>query len=180
MAESEKPKRAILIGRTFAGKTTICQFLNDEALRYCKTQSVTVAHGRLIDTPGEYLERFWIRGTLQVTSADADIIIFVQDATEGNTMFPPAYASIFPKPVLGVVTKSDLATEEEIEHAKQFLELAGVREIFVTSSYEGTGFAPLIERLGYKQKPHTDEQNFDEDESQKGGNSAALKREEWH
>lgn len=148
-SEERKAKRIILIGRSSAGKTTLCQFLNHEALRYCKTQSVNVIDSRMIDTPGEYLERPWMRGALQVTSADADVVVLVQDATEETTMFPPAYAALFAKPVIGIVTKCDSASEKQIEHAKIFLKLAGVQQIFVTSSYEGSGFAPLFELLGY-------------------------------
>lgn len=148
-ATGRKQKRIILIGRSSAGKTTLCQFLNHEALRYSKTQSVTVVDSRMIDTPGEYLERMWMRGALQVTSTDADVIVFVQDATEEGTMFPPAYASLFAKPVVGVVTKCDSANEMQIERAKTFLKLAGAEEIFVTSSFEGKGFERLTELLGY-------------------------------
>lgn len=146
--EKQETKRVMLIGRSFAGKTTMCQFMNHEALRYSKTQSVTVVDSRMIDTTGEYLERSWMRGALQVTSFDADVIIFVQDATEDSTMFPPSYASLFMKPTIGVVTKSGIATEEQIARAKSFLALAGAEKIFATSGYSGEGFAPLMEKLG--------------------------------
>jgi ethanolamine utilization protein EutP len=71
----------------------------------------------MIDTPGEYLERRYFRGALMVTAADADTIVLVQDATEKGSMFPPAYSSMFAKPCVGVVTKSDLASEHEISNA---------------------------------------------------------------
>lgn len=82
-----------------------------------------------------------------VTAADAEVIVFVQQATEHGTMFPPGYSSNFPKPCVGVVTKADLATEEEIEDAKKYLELAGAAKVFVTSSYEGTGFEGFIDYI---------------------------------
>lgn len=47
--------RVILIGRTTAGKTTLCQRISHEELNYRKTQTITVVNGRMIDTPGEYL-----------------------------------------------------------------------------------------------------------------------------
>ena len=78
----ERKKRIILIGRSTAGKTTLCQRINNEELRYYKTQTVQVINQNMIDTPGEYLERRGFRGALVVTSADADIILMVQDATE--------------------------------------------------------------------------------------------------
>ena len=62
-------------------------------------------------------------------------------------MFPPGYSSTFAKPCIGVVTKSDLADEKQIEDAKKYLAAAGAKEIFVTSSYEGTGFEGLLQYL---------------------------------
>lgn len=140
-------KRIILIGRSAAGKTTLCQFLNHEALRYHKTQTVQIVNHTMIDTPGEYLERRHMRGALQVSAADADLIVLVQDATENGTMFPPAYTSIFAKPAIGVVTKSDLASPDQIDRAKKYLEIAGARQTFITSSVQGTGFEPLTALL---------------------------------
>lgn len=146
----ERKKRIILIGRSAAGKTTLCQFLSHEAIRYHKTQTVQIVNQTMIDTPGEYLERTNMRGALMVTSTDADLIVLVQDATEDGTMFPPAYTSMFAKPAIGVVTKSDLATDEQIENAKKYLTMAGAKELFVTSSVAGEGFEKLLDMLGYE------------------------------
>ncbi len=152
MARTEGPKRAILIGRSTAGKTTMCQYISQEELRYHKTQTVQVMHETLIDTPGEYLESRRFRGSLTTTAADADIIVLVQDATENGTMFWPAYASMFAKPTIGVVTKSDAATEKQIETAKKYLIMAGAQTLFVTSSVAGTGFDAFLEYLGYPKR----------------------------
>ena len=93
----EKRKRIILIGRSTAGKTTLCQRINHEDLAYHKTQTVQIVNQTMIDTPGEYLERRYFRGALMVTATDADFIVLVQDATENGTMFPPAYNTQFAK-----------------------------------------------------------------------------------
>ena len=58
----KQKKRAILIGRSMAGKTTLCQFLYHEELKYHKTQTVQLINDSMIDTPGEYLERVRMRG----------------------------------------------------------------------------------------------------------------------
>lgn len=143
----KRKKRIILIGRTSAGKTTLCQYINKEDLVYHKTQTVQFSDGGLIDTPGEYLERNHYRGALMVTSAEADVVIFVQDATENGTMFPPAYAGSFAKPSIGIITKCDIATQKQLEEAKEHLIMAGVNEIFVTSSIRGIGFEKLFKYL---------------------------------
>ena len=80
----EKRKRIILIGRSTAGKTTLCQRINHEDLAYHKTQTVQIVNQTMIDTPGEYLERRYFRGALMVTATDADFIVLVQDATENG------------------------------------------------------------------------------------------------
>ena len=151
MENNEKRvKRIILIGHSAAGKTTLCQYLNHEALRYCKTQTVQVINQTMIDTPGEYIERTFMRGALMVTATDADLIVLVQDATDGYTIFPPAYTSMYAKPAIGIVTKADIATEKQIEDARKYLQLAGAEKIFVTSSVAGTGFDDLRALLGYE------------------------------
>ncbi|MBS6546016.1 MAG: EutP/PduV family microcompartment system protein [Clostridiaceae bacterium] len=146
----KKQKRIILIGHSAAGKTTLCQYFSHQALQYHKTQTVQIINQNMIDTPGEYIERTYMRGALMVSSADADLIVLVQDATDHSTIFPPAYTSMYAKPAIGIVTKADLASENEIADAKKYLELAGVQKIFVTSSVEGTGFEELSELLGYE------------------------------
>ena len=138
-------KRIILIGRSMAGKTTLIQYLTNSELKYRKTQTIEIINQNMIDTPGEYLERTAYRGALVVSAADADCIVLVQDAGEYGTMFPPGYASTFAKPCIGVVTKSDRASEKEIEDAKKYLKAAGAKELFVTSSYEGTGFQEFLD-----------------------------------
>ena len=143
----EKMKRVILIGRSMAGKTTLCQYISRQDLRYNKTQTVEVVNGTMIDTPGEYLESTNLRGALTVSAVDADVILLVQPANEAGTMFPPGYSSTFAKPCIGVVTKADLAEEKQIEDAKKYLQNAGAREIVVTSSFAGTGFEELMEFL---------------------------------
>ena len=142
-SKEEKKKRIILIGRSTAGKTTLCQRINNEELHYYKTQTVQVINKNMIDTPGEYLERRGFRGALIVTSADADIILMVQDATEGGTMFPPLFCSMFAgKPCVGIITKADLADEEQIERAKKYLKDAGAG-----SGTAGSGSAhPVVRR----------------------------------
>ncbi|HIY15878.1 MAG TPA: EutP/PduV family microcompartment system protein [Candidatus Intestinimonas stercorigallinarum] len=146
---AERKKRIILIGRSAAGKTTLCQRINQEDLIYHKTQTVQVINQTMIDTPGEYLERRYFRGALMVTATDADVVLLVQDATEEGTMFPPAYNTQFAKPTLGVVTKSDIAAPEQVEHAKRYLRMAGAEKLFVTSSVSGEGVEELLRFLGY-------------------------------
>lgn len=81
-------KRIILVGRTMSGKTTLSQRITDSDIRYHKTQTLTLIDDFILDTPGEYFERYSFRGSLTVAATDADVIVFVQDATEDGTLFP--------------------------------------------------------------------------------------------
>ena len=147
--EQKKRKRIILMGRSAAGKTTLCQCINHEDLHYHKTQTVQVVNQSIIDTPGEYVQGLYFRGCLMVSAVDADIVVFVQAADDDMTWFPPGYSSQFGKPAVGVVTKADLATEEQIKTAKKYLKMAGASEIFVTSSVSGEGVDEFLKFLGY-------------------------------
>ena len=105
----------MLVGKISSGKTTLSQRLTQEALEYRKTQSIEVIGGWIIDTPGEYLERRSFYSALLVTSSEADVVILVHDASDTNSMFAPQLAGMFSCPVIGVVTKSDLAKNGDIE-----------------------------------------------------------------
>lgn len=140
-------KKTIFIGKSGCGKTTLIQRMEDVSMEYRKTQMVE-HYLNFIDTPGEYLERRGMYRALIVSSADADVIGFVQECGADNTWLPPSFAGTFSKPVFGVVSKADLATsEEDIAFATDVLKTAGVERVFVLSSLENTGIEPLLKYL---------------------------------
>ena len=139
-------KKIILIGNVACGKTTLCQALNGLELAYKKTQALEVVQ-RTIDTPGEYLEHRSFLQALIVTSVEADLALFVQDATQERFMFSPGQAASFPIPVAGVVSKTDLATEKQTAQAAELLELAGASPVFPVSAFTGDGMDALLAYL---------------------------------
>lgn len=140
-------KKVIFIGNIGSGKTTLSQAILGDELEYKKTQSVEVLGNGILDTPGEYLELNHYRGALMITSADAEVIAFVQSAIDNQKMFPPGYGGSFAKTVIGVVTKIDVASEQEIADAEHFLKMAGAKKIFKVSSYDGTGIKEVADFL---------------------------------
>ena len=144
----------IFIGSIGAGKTTLSQALLGEGTDYEKTQQVTIRGNAIVDTPGEYLDNFKQRGALMTSAAEAEVIGFVQSAKDVKCMFPPGYAGSFAKEVIGFVTKTDAATEEEIRTAEKKLRLAGVDEsrIFYVSGKEKSGLEPVKEYLDDSRK----------------------------
>ncbi|MBR5545840.1 MAG: EutP/PduV family microcompartment system protein [Clostridia bacterium] len=139
-------KKIMLIGHIACGKTTLCQRLNGLKQEYKKTQTIEVIN-HTIDTPGEYLEHRALLRSLTVTSVDVDVALFLQDATSERFLFSPGQSMAFPIPVIGVVTKTDIATPEQTAQAVELLELAGAERIFCVSSINGDGMDELIQYL---------------------------------
>jgi ethanolamine utilization protein EutP len=140
-------KKAILIGMSGCGKTTLIQRLSDEMLRYKKTQ-VIEHYLNFIDTPGEYLEQRKLYRALIVTAVDADEICLVQDCVSRVTWIPPSFATTFAKPIFGIITKTDLATSPaQLEYARSVLLMGGAQRIFEVSAVANTGVAELLSYL---------------------------------
>jgi len=139
-------KKIILVGHVACGKTTLCQRLNGLKQEYKKTQALEVVN-HTIDTPGEYLEHRSFMRSLTVTAVEADLVLFLQDATSERFLFSPGQSVAFPIPVIGVVTKTDIATKEQTAQAVELLELAGADPIFCISSISGDGMDALIDYL---------------------------------
>lgn len=139
----------MVIGTTGAGKTTLIQHLLYGKAHYKKTQSVEYIKN-FIDTPGEYIELPHFYRAIIVTSYDADKIVFVQAANEQNSIFPPNFASLFTKEVIGVVTKIDMGGD--LERAKKHLTQAGAGAIFVVDYNDETTLTKLEEYLFGKEE----------------------------
>lgn len=139
-------KKIMLIGSSTCGKTTLCQRLNGLEIKYHKTQTIGVINNT-IDTPGEYLENRQLYKGIIVTAADSDMILFLQDATDERFRFSPGQAAFFSVPVIGVVSKIDIAEKQQIDDAAELLELAGCEKIFFTSAVTGEGTRELLDYL---------------------------------
>ena len=138
--------KLMMIGKSGCGKTTLCQRLNDEPLRYKKTQAVELV-GNAIDTPGEYMENRNFYRALVVTGADADVVLLLHSALDDRSFFAPNIASMFAKPVLGLITKIDGAGAEQIAQAREVLETSGVTDIYPISAVTGEGLDALRQQL---------------------------------
>jgi len=137
----------MMMGRVSCGKTTLCQYLAGLSLEYQKTQTVQLV-GDAIDTPGEYVENRALMRGLTVTAVDADAVLFLQDCTDPECRFSPGQAAMYGRPVIGVVTKTDLAeSPQAVEDARTLLELSGADPVFPISSYTGEGVKALTDYL---------------------------------
>ena len=75
------------------------------------------------------------------------VIVLVQSAIDGATLFPPRFSTMFPrKEVIGVITKTDLENAN-IERSRKFLIEAGVTEVFTIGLEDSEGLEEIRKRL---------------------------------
>lgn len=124
-------KKIMMIGKIGCGKTTLGQRLVGEAVRYQKTQAIQVIGDDIVDTPGEYLEQKQFYSALLVTAVEADVILLLLAADDEQNAFSPHMNSMFcGKPVIGVITKTDLCSDPVlIETGREILQNAGAGEV---------------------------------------------------
>lgn len=116
---------------------------------YNKTQAIEF-HDRIIDTPGEFIQHRNYYSALLTTAVEAQLIVLMASAVEPKQTFSPLFASAFAKPCIGIITKIDLATTEEIQRTKKQLELAGAKKFFMISATTNQGIDELIDYLDEK------------------------------
>ena len=138
-------KRIMLMGETGVGKSTLIQALMGGEIITRRPMAVEY-RGQFINTPGEFLENRRFYPALITTAADCHILALLQDATRTNSLFPPGFAAIFNRKVLGVITKVDVAGAE-VKRAERFLRSAGAKDIIGLSVKSGAGLEALREML---------------------------------
>lgn len=135
-------KKVIFIGKTGAGKTTLCQKLDELSIKYKKTQAVE-NYKNSIDTPGEFIENRRMYSALTVTAVDADVIAILFDPTAPENFIAPSLATMFSKEVIGIISKINLATEKQIENGINILKNACVSQIFKVDTVDNVGILEL-------------------------------------
>ncbi|MCW7753363.1 EutP/PduV family microcompartment system protein [Desulfobotulus sp. H1] len=141
MSGVETGKKMLFIGENGAGKTALMEALSGKRSATRRPMAVEYC-GRFVNTPGEFLENRRFYPAIITTSADCDVVVMVQDATRINSLFPPQFASLFTRRVVGVVSKVQMAGANA-DRAIRFLKSAGAREIVLWNSDTGEG----LERL---------------------------------
>jgi len=138
--------KVLLIGGIGAGKTSLKQKMLKEKLSYRKTQMLEFSD-TFIDCPGEYLEIPRYYHVIIDISHRVSEIWALQDATKSRCFYPPNFAKVYKKPVIGVITKID-SPQADIEKAILLLRNAGIEDsIYQTSTITEEGCDALRSRL---------------------------------
>ncbi|WP_300671340.1 EutP/PduV family microcompartment system protein [Desulfoluna sp.] len=134
---ADEMKKMMLIGESSVGKTTLIRVLSGDEFSTRKTQAVEFC-GRFIDTPGEFLENRRFYPALITSSVDCEVVAMVQDATRISSLFPPQFATIFNRKVVGIITKVDVEGCN-VDRAERFLKNAGAKDIIRVSAKANIG-----------------------------------------
>lgn len=141
-----KRKRIMLVGPTGCGKTALAQVLDGTEAPLRKTQTITYGNNT-IDIPGSYIENTGMYKHLIATAQQACCLLLLADPTRQMDVYSPGFAKAFRIPVIGVITKSDLAKDNAVQCLRQ-LRLAGAPEpYFQICALDGTGMEALRAHL---------------------------------
>ncbi|MBU5225983.1 EutP/PduV family microcompartment system protein [Clostridium senegalense] len=141
-----KKKRIMVIGPSGCGKTTLINALNDYEGPLRRTQDLLYGKNT-IDVPGAYVENSWMYKHIIATAQDASHVLMLIDQSNCTEMYSPGFAKCFRCPVIGVITKCDLSSENE-EKCLQQLKDIGISEPYFHISFPmGTGIDALKKYL---------------------------------
>jgi ethanolamine utilization protein EutP len=130
-------KRMMLIGECGSGKENIIRALARE--KYVPRKAMSVEYcGPFVDIPGEFLENRRFYSALISLAGECAVLAFVQNATRRNSLFPPRFAAMFNRTVVGVITHADAAAAD-LRRAERFLRNAGVRDCIPFAHDSGEG-----------------------------------------
>ncbi len=139
-------KRVMILGPSRCGKTSLVRRLDDDDRPVRKTPDMIYGK-RTIDCPGSYIENTDHYKHLIAASQDASHVLLLIDQSNPVHVYPPQFAKAFTKPVLGVITKSDLMPENR-ESCIYQMQLAGITgPIFEISVEKDKGVDELKEYL---------------------------------
>ena len=141
MRTNDKSLRVMAIGPVGAGKSTLLARLGLRGGPAKKTGGVEY-HAEAVDTPGEAFEIPTLYHMLIMSSTKASVVLLLADPTK-KRRFPARFALSMRAPIIGVVSKIDIATPENILRAEKTLAQSGVCKIFRVSSLTGEGIPDL-------------------------------------
>ena len=138
-------KRVMIVGPTGSGKTSLLKALGLWEGDIRKTEAVGFTD-MAVDTPGEFFDIPRFYHALIMTSVKAGLVLLVADPLR-RSRHTSRFAHALRAPVIGVITKLDAATPDDVDAARKSLKNSGVSEIHAVSSLRGDGMEALGERV---------------------------------
>lgn len=136
--------KVLFIGAVDAGKTSLIQRLTED--RIWEEKTGCVIYGDWMDTPGELFEnQAFFRRLLQLSN-QADLVLWVEDATNLQMGKQLEYRQLIQTTILGIATKIDQEGTDFLEVSKRMQEL-GIWRWFPLSNETGEGIEALREAL---------------------------------
>lgn len=137
-------KRIMVVGPTQSGKSTLTNILNDASRPLKKTQDVIYGQNT-IDTPGSYIENPSMYRYLISTAQEASHVLMLVNQARLTEVYPPAFAKTFNCPVIGVITKIDLAPED-VNLSIQQLKAIGIAEPYFPISLKDNAGVEVLKQ----------------------------------
>lgn len=128
-----KKKRVMVIGPSRSGKTTIVNKLNNYNGPLRRIPDLIYGKNT-IDVPSSYIENPWMYKHVIAIAQDASCVLVLVDRSNCDEVYSHGFAKAFRCPVIGVITKCDLAKENEEKCIKQ-LKNIGIKEPYFHISF---------------------------------------------
>ncbi len=122
----------MLIGGAGSGKDRLVKIFSGSEFVPRRVMAVQYI-APLVITPDEFLENRRFYPALIATSQSCDVLVMLQSALAKNSVFPPCFATIFTRRVLGIITHAESSTANA-QRAQKFLYSAGARDILLLPS----------------------------------------------
>lgn len=139
----------MVIGPSKSGKSTIVNALNNYDGPVRKTPDLIYGKNT-IDVPGAYIENSWMYSHVIALAQDASHVLILVDQSNCTEVYSYGFAKSFTRPVVGVISKSDLMPENE-QKCREQLKNIGVKEpYFRINASTGEGIDELKKYLFQK------------------------------
>ncbi|WP_330640601.1 EutP/PduV family microcompartment system protein [Anaerovorax odorimutans] len=116
----------MVVGPKGCGKTSLVNAINDYDGPLRRTQD-TIYGPKTIDVPSAYIENAWMYKHMIALAQDAWCILALVDQSRCAEVYSHGFARAFRCPVIGIISKCDLAPENEATCIKQ-LKMIGAEE----------------------------------------------------
>ena len=138
-------KKIMLIGGAGSGKERLVKIFSGNKFVLRRIMAVQYLEP-LVVTPDEFLENRRFYPALIATSQSCDVLLMLQSALAKRSVFPPCFATIFKRRVLGIITHAD-GNQGNVHRAQKFLYTAGAKELLVLAEEDSAALEALQQNL---------------------------------